>query len=404
MATTLILGGDLPAPSDVVEAVRRGRTASRCISRSSWPRSSRRSSRGPPDPRGARPGHDRGRGAGPDQPPVRGGAARRAGRRGHRPLLHPRRPRRRRGPAAVRARAIDPGARRRRNPLSLRLHRPGLLRLPAPAAPRCDLRRRSAVAAAKVPRPGGRVRHGLEASSIVHASRHYERGRPAAAGVPGVVDGGARGQPDLGPPGGVRALRAGDRQHAGRTCRSASRPSSTSASRMPLRPSSATRSASRPRRGPGSCTSRPGGRSTRPGCSSGCSSVHPVAASRTPRCGPTSERALDEIAGAAGDPRAGGAPSLPAEHPSREPAVCRSELVAAREDRAGQPASSPTSLGDRETVPRGRPDPRPDRHRRAAVTRAGSATACGPLAKPARPASKASASPATATSRSWLRG
>ena len=53
-------------------------------------------------------------------------------------------------------------------------------------------------------------------------------GRAAVAGVPGVHGGCRRGEPDLSSAGGVRALPARDREHAGRPARSASRRSCTS--------------------------------------------------------------------------------------------------------------------------------------------------------------------------------
>ena len=57
----------------------------------------------------------------------------------------------------------------------------------------------------------------LEASSIVHASRHYERAGLRPQAYPGRADGRPRSEPDRSAPGGVRALRAGDREHAGRS-------------------------------------------------------------------------------------------------------------------------------------------------------------------------------------------
>ena len=56
----------------------------------------------------------------------------------------------------------------------------------------------------------------LEAASVIHASRHYEQAGLKAAGVSGGVDRRRGGEPDLRPPGGVRALRACHREHAGR--------------------------------------------------------------------------------------------------------------------------------------------------------------------------------------------
>ena len=56
----------------------------------------------------------------------------------------------------------------------------------------------------------------LKSSSVVHVSRHYERAGLAAAGIPHVDDRSGRGEPDLGAAGGVRALPAGNREHARR--------------------------------------------------------------------------------------------------------------------------------------------------------------------------------------------
>ena len=106
------------------------------------PRRARRrgSGRRAAHPRRPRPRHDRRRGPGAPRAAVGGRPERRPRRGGRRALLHPRRPRRDRRAPAGRARAGDPGARRRGVPLPLRLHRRRLLRLPPPAPPGRDLR------------------------------------------------------------------------------------------------------------------------------------------------------------------------------------------------------------------------------------------------------------------------
>ena len=97
---------------------------------------------------------------------------------------------------------------------SIPVHRPGLLRLPPPAPAGCDLQLRAAVGTAPLPRPGRGVRHdpgGVEHRPRVAALR--ARGAP----VPGIrrrTHRSARGEQDFRPPRGVRALPAGHCEHA----------------------------------------------------------------------------------------------------------------------------------------------------------------------------------------------
>ena len=114
IATTLILGGELPAPRDVVEAVyERTNGIPLHIEELLAALDDDRSDGRPADPRRARPGHDRRRGPGPVSPPVGRRPDGRPGGCRHRPLLQPGCHRRHGRSSARRHRAADPGARRR---------------------------------------------------------------------------------------------------------------------------------------------------------------------------------------------------------------------------------------------------------------------------------------------------
>ena len=217
IATTLILGGELPAPRDVVEAVHE-RTNGIPLHIEELLGGARR--RRPSGRRRIREAH---------VPDTIGdavlarlarlsdeAAAGRPGRRGRRPLLQPGRHRRHGRPAAGELEPTDPGARRRGDPLPVRLHRQGyydfrhqLLRDAIyGAVPPSQLRRFHAQAAEFV-MPS-------RARASIHASRHYERAGLRPQAFRASLTAAARGEPDLRPPGGLRAVPAGDRQHAAR--------------------------------------------------------------------------------------------------------------------------------------------------------------------------------------------
>ena len=112
MATTLILGGELPAPRDVVDAVfERTNGIPLHIEELLAALDEEARTRRPTDPRGPCPRHHRRRGAGTPGPAVRRCAGSGSRRRRHRAVLQPRGPGRRRRPAAARAGADPPGAR-----------------------------------------------------------------------------------------------------------------------------------------------------------------------------------------------------------------------------------------------------------------------------------------------------
>ena len=351
VATTLILGGELPAPRDVVEAVHErtngiplhieellaaldddARTDGRRIREAHVPDTIgdavlARLARLSDDAR----------------------TVARAGR-GRRALLQPGRHRRDRRSAAGRARADDRGARRRGDHLPVRLHRPGLLRLPPPAPARRDLRLGPAVAAAAVPRPGGRVRD--DPRGVEHRPRlaPLRAGRSSTAGLPGGADGRPARRAGS-PPARRRTSSTSGRSPTCRpTCRSASRPSCTSGSAdaagaIERNEECATRGDAGPR-------ALPRGRPAARGRRDAHLDVPPwrPAAARRPRSfAPITERALAEIAGLPADAEREKLRafllSIRADDrllASRPRGGARDEALAARE--------LAESVGDRETV------------------------------------------------------
>ena len=161
IATTLILGGELPAPRDVVEAVHERTNGIPLHIEELLARPRRRRSDGrPADPRGARPGHDRRRRSCPRRAPVGRRPDGRPGGRRRRPLLQPGRHRRHGRSSARRARAAasrSSSTRRSSIPFDYvdegyfdfrhQLLRDAIYGSVPPAA------------AASLPRPGRRVRH-----------------------------------------------------------------------------------------------------------------------------------------------------------------------------------------------------------------------------------------------------